>query len=130
MRFGSLGAGKRGRLAKMSHKPEEGMELVAICDLLPSVHEDYRVNIRPDIHCYTDYRKLLAEEKLDAVFISAPDYLHEEMAVASLDRGLHVFLEKPIAITIEGCDRILAAARKSGAKLYVGHNIRFFPVIR
>jgi len=52
------------------------------------------------------------------------------MAVAALERGVGVFLEKPMAITIEGCDRILAAQKRSGAKLYVGHNMRFFPVIR
>jgi predicted dehydrogenase len=52
------------------------------------------------------------------------------MAVAAIDRGIHVYLEKPMAITIEGCDRILASAEASGAKLYVGHNMRFFPVIK
>jgi predicted dehydrogenase len=73
---------------------------------------------------------MLQKEKLDAVFICAPDYLHEEMAIAALQRGIGVYLEKPMAITLEGADRILEAARKTGSKLYVGHNMRFFPVFR
>ena len=104
--------------------------MTAICDPLPNVHEDYRTTLRPDIAVYTDYRRLLDEAKVDAVFVTAPDYLHEEMSLAALNRGLHVFLEKPMAITIEGCDRILEAARKNGVKLYLGHNMRFSPIIR
>jgi predicted dehydrogenase len=56
--------------------------------------------------------------------------LHAEHAIAALNAGKHVFLEKPMAITIEDCDAILAAARRTGMKLYVGHNMRFFPVVR
>jgi predicted dehydrogenase len=130
IRIGSLGSGKRGRICKPAHRPGEGFEVVAACDIRPEIEDDWRKTVRPDIHFYTDYRKLLDQEKLDAVFVTSPDHLHEEMTLAALDRGLHVFLEKPMAITIEGCDRILAAARKSGAKLYIGHNMRFFPVIR
>src|ERR1700761_4999334 len=111
MRVGCLGAGRRGWLSKMAHRPEQGFELVAICDPLPKVHEDYRKTVRPDIAVYTDYRRLLDEAKIDVVFITTPDFLHEEMALAAIERGIHIYLEKPMAITIEGCDRILAAAK-------------------
>ena len=130
LRIGSLGAGGRGTLCQLVHRPQEGVELTAICDLDPKVHDDYRKTVRPDIAVYTDYRRMLAEAALDAVFVTTPDFLHEAMAVAALERGIAVYLEKPMAITVEGCDRILRAARKSKAKLYVGHNMRFFPVIR
>jgi predicted dehydrogenase len=73
---------------------------------------------------------MLSEERLDAVFICSPDYLHEEMAIAALQRGIGVYLEKPMAITMDGADRILATAKKTGSRLYVGHNMRFFPVFR
>lgn len=129
LRLGSLGAGNRGRICRLAHRPEEGVELVAICDPLPEVHEEYRQTVRPDIQAYTDYHLLLDKAEVDAVFITAPDYLHEEMAVAALKRGIGVYLEKPMAITLEGCDRILHAAEKHNARLFVGHNMRFFPVI-
>ncbi len=56
-----------------------------------------------------DYRVLLAREDIEAVFVCSPDFLHEEHAVAALEAGKDVYLEKPMAITIEGCDRILRA---------------------
>ena len=130
IRLGALGAGGRGGICRMAHRPEQGSEVVAICDIRPSVFEDYHKRLNPDIPCYTDYRKLLDEAKVDAVFVTAPDYLHEEMAVAALERGIGVYLEKPMAITTEGCDRILKTAHRKKARLYVGHNMRFFPVMR
>lgn len=128
-RLGSIGAGRRGRLCKLAHCPDRGTELVAICDPRPDIHSEYRQTVRPDIQVYTDYRRLLDEAKVDAVFITTPDFLHEEMAVAALQRGIGVYLEKPMAITVEGCDRILRTAQEHQAKLFVGHNMRFFPVV-
>jgi predicted dehydrogenase len=57
-------------------------------------------------------------------------FLHEEMAVAALELGLAVYLEKPMAITTEGCDRILKSARESNARLYLGHNMRHMAFVR
>jgi len=77
----------------------------------------------PDIFTTTDHRELLDQE-LDAVFVTTPDFLHEEHALAALEAGMAVYLEKPMAITIEGCDRILETARKNKLRLYLGHNMR------
>ena len=66
----------------------------------------------------------MLKQDVDAVFVTSPDFLHEEHGIAALSAGKHVYLEKPMAITIEGCDRLLAAARDSGTKLYLGHNMR------
>jgi predicted dehydrogenase len=52
------------------------------------------------------------------------------MAVAALELGLAVYLEKPMAITTEGCDRILKTARESNARLYLGHNMRHMAFVR
>jgi predicted dehydrogenase len=68
--------------------------------------------------------------RLDAVFVTTPDFLHEEHAVAALDAGKAVYLEKPMAITIAGCDRILRTAVECGGRLYVGHNMRHFAAIQ
>ncbi len=130
IRIGSIGCGGRGNLCRMAHRPDEGVELAAICDTREAAFLSYHKNIDPNLPTYADYRKLLDLARVDAVFITTPDYLHEEMAVAALERGIGVYLEKPMAISIEGCDRILRTATKHNAKLYVGHNMRFFPVIR
>lgn len=130
LRIGSIGAGRRGRVCRLAHRPEQGVILAAICDPKPQVREEYRREFGPDLCIADDYRKLLDENELDAVFVTTPDYLHAEHALAALRRGISVYLEKPLAITIEDCDLILRAAAEHGAKLYVGHNMRFFPVMR
>ena len=63
----------------------------------------------------------LAAGTFDAALIMVPHHLHEELAVAALGAGKHVLLEKPMAPTLEACDRILAAARR------VGHGLRRWP---
>jgi predicted dehydrogenase len=82
-----------------------------------------------DVFISKDYKKLLAIKDIDAVFVTSPDFLHEEHALAALLAGKAVYLEKPMSITIEGCDRLLKAAYKTGSKLFLGHNMRHFPVI-
>jgi predicted dehydrogenase len=62
--------------------------------------------------------------------ICTPDHTHEDLACAALSRGKTVYVEKPLAITIDGCDRILATARRTGSGLYVGHNMRHMAFVR
>ena len=59
--------------------------------------------------------------KLDAVVIAAPDPFHPELAVAALEAGLHVMCEKPLALTVAGCDRIAAARDRAGRVLQVAY---------
>lgn len=73
----------------------------------------------------TDCNELLARQDIDAVSILSPDYLHEEHAIAALRAGKHVYCEKPLAITVEGCDRIIEESKKSGKHLMVGFNMRY-----
>ena len=128
IRIGVIGSGGRGSLARYAHRPENGSRVVACCDVNESVFERNRAWYGDSIFTTTDYRVLL-ERDLDAVFVTTPDYLHEEHAISALRAGVAVYLEKPMAITIAGCDRILEAARENEAKLYLGHNMRHFEVI-
>ncbi len=128
LKIGVIGSGGRGGLARYAHHPGAGSRVVACCDLNEAVLERNKAWYGDDIFTTTDYRELLAQD-LDAVFVTTPDYLHEEHAVAALQAGKAVYLEKPMAITIAGCDRILQTARDHNAKLYLGHNMRHFAVI-
>ena len=123
LRLGVIGAGNRGVLAQLAHQPEKGARLVAAAD----VHQPFLDALREK--CGTefltrDYRELAARDDLDAVFVCSPDPLHEEHAVAVLETGKAVYLEKPMAITVEGCDRILRTACEHKTRLYLGHNMR------
>ncbi len=129
IRLAVIGADRRGKISLLAHRPEEGVELTAACGLNVERLVPYRETC-PGIHLTTDANEVFSDPSIDAVFICTPDYLHEEHAVAALKAGKDVFLEKPMAITIEGCDRIMQVARDSGKILYVGHNMRFFAVMQ
>ena len=79
---------------------------------------------------YTDYRLMLERERPDAVSVAVPTASHEEVAVAALEAGAHVLVEKPIAATPEAGDRMIAAAARTQRKLMVGHIVRFNPAMQ
>ncbi len=124
IKLGVIGAGGRGELAYYAHRPEDSVRLVAGADIDGNVLNEFRKKFAPDVFVTEDYRQLLKHEGIDAVFITSPDYCHEEQAVAALEAGKHVYLEKPMAITTESCDRILRKAYDKKLKLYLGHNMR------
>ncbi len=76
---------------------------------------------------FSDFDKMLAEVKLDAVSITVPTFLHADLTVRALHAGVHVLCEKPMALTLPECDRMTAAAKRSGKVLQIGHCIRFWP---
>ncbi|MCH2665892.1 Gfo/Idh/MocA family oxidoreductase [bacterium] len=123
LKIGVIGTGGRGGVARHAHKPDYGSRIVACCDLVDSSLGSAKDRYGSGLYITHDYRDLLDRE-LDAVFITTPDYLHEEHAIAALEAGMAVYLEKPMAITIEGCDRILNLAHKKQVRLYLGHNMR------
>ena len=123
LRIGVLGSGGRGGLARRAHKPGEGSRVVACCDVNESVLRRNQEWYGDKVFVTSSMDDLLGRE-LDAVMICTPDFLHEDQAVAALEKGLAVFLEKPLAITVSGCDRILRASAKHNARLYLGHNMR------
>lgn len=129
IRIGVLGSGGRGGLAQQAHQPGAGSRVVACCDINEGVFARMRQWYGAEV-CVTTSVQELFEQELDAVMICTPDFLHEEHAVAALEAGIPVYLEKPMAITIEGCDRVLATAREKGVKLFVGHNMRYMTIIR
>ncbi len=130
LNFGVIGADRRGRISLLAHCPENRQRLVAACSLTPERLGFYQEKCGADVLLTADYRELLAHKEVNAVFVCSPDHLHEEHAIACMEAGKDVFLEKPMAISISGCDHILQSAKRTGRKLYVGHNMRFFPVMQ
>ena len=135
-KIGIIGVHGRGRHAYQAHRPEKGFEIVMGADPFePASHNLALPDFKPFGECFPnaslvkDYRELLNNKDIDIVFIMSPDFCHEEQVVAALEAGKAVYLEKPMAITIEGCDRILRTAYRTGSKLFIGHNMRYFPVV-
>ena len=122
-RFALVGYGAWGlhHAQAIAHAP--GAALTAIATRTEASRARARAE-HPGVAVVADWRACLARPDVDVVDVVVPDALHEEIAVAALEAGKHVLLEKPMATTLAGCDRILAAARAAGRVLCVGHELR------
>jgi predicted dehydrogenase len=129
LKIGVIGSAGRGIIATHAHKPGAGSRVVACCDIDPATLERNKERYGADLWVTQRYDELLQQD-LDAVFITTPDFLHEEMAIAALRAGKATYLEKPLAISTEACDRVLRAALESKTRLYLGHNMRHMPFVR
>ena len=129
LRLAVIGCVGRGRIADYAHQPENGVRVVAGADKYPDAIDRFKARWRENFdfepNCYSDYREMIETEKPDGVFITSPDFLHEEHAVFCLEHKVAVYLEKPIAISIAGADRILEAAYRNKTPLMLGHNMRY-----
>jgi phthalate 4,5-cis-dihydrodiol dehydrogenase len=76
---------------------------------------------------YADYHHLLADPEVDAVVIATPHHLHTEIVIKAAQAGKHIMVEKPMALSLAECDRMVAATKKAGEKFMVGHNNHFVP---
>ena len=79
---------------------------------------------------YGDWRELIADREIDAVYIATPVYQHCEQTIAAAEAGKSVLCEKPMAMSPDECDRMIAACETNGSKLGVAYYRRFYPVIR
>jgi predicted dehydrogenase len=126
LRIGMIGVRGRGGLWKNWHKPQGGRSVfVAGMDVRDDTLARFRDENGSAPFGTKDYQELLARPDIDAVAVCSPDYCHEEHALAVLQAGKHPFLEKPMAITTEGCDRILTAWQQSGVRMMSGFNMRY-----
>ena len=119
-----------GGIATWAHMPGyvgmPNVEIAAICDICPEKIEAFKARFElSDVACFTDYHDLLAFEGLDYVDICTPNYLHSIIAVDALNSGLHVFCEKPDAVSVEEALKMKEAADKSGKHLMVMRNNRY-----
>lgn len=129
IRVGLIGASGRAIIAKNWHAPiSSDSEVVAAADVSDRALEDCRIWAGQSLRTTKDYRAIVNDPGIDAVGVFSPDRFHEEHALAVLQSGKHLYLEKPMALSTDACDRILAARRTSGAKFMIGFNLRYNPV--
>jgi predicted dehydrogenase len=89
-------------------------------DKATKVGEKYGVN---DVYSYDQFDELLASGKIDAVYLSTPNFDHTRLAVKTLNAGMHLLLEKPMATSVEDCKTIITASERTGAKLMVAYRL-------
>lgn len=132
--FGGLGKLHLGNLIKLE-KERGDIKLCALCGADP---ESFKSNVKLNIgdvdissvdfsSCgfYQDYKELINKEKPDFILSTLPTYLHEEVAVYALSHGVHVFSEKPMALSAESCKNMIDTAKKYNRKLMIGQCLRF-----
>lgn len=100
-----------------------------ICGLVARGESKERLNknLEANYPLFNDFKKALEETKPDAVCISTYPDTHEEFALMALDAGCHIFIEKPLADTVTGCEKIIAKAKTTGQKVVVGYILRHHP---
>ncbi|HUF51582.1 MAG TPA: Gfo/Idh/MocA family oxidoreductase [Longimicrobiales bacterium] len=125
LRVGLLGV---GAIAQVVHLPVltqlDGVELSAVCDV-----DDVRAKALASRfkvpHVYRNDDDVLGSDTIDAVVICTPSHLHEQHAIAGLEAGKHVLVEKPLAMTAAAVERVLAVAERTGRTLMVAMNNRY-----
>ncbi|SEB66805.1 Predicted dehydrogenase [Paramicrobacterium humi] len=124
MRIGLIGAGAVAVNHVTAAEQIDGLGIAAVCDL----NEDAARAVAPeDAAIFGDYRDLYASGLVDAVIVNTPHALHAPMAVEAAAAGLHALVEKPMATTLEDCDRMLRASEQHGTTLMVGHVQHYTP---
>lgn len=78
----------------------------------------------------SDWHDLLMDYEIDAIYIATPVHLHAEQVIAAAERGKHVLCEKPMALNVAECDRMIDACRENDVKLGVAYYRHFYPVVR
>jgi predicted dehydrogenase len=122
-RIAVAGIGKMGlsHLAIVNAQPD--LEVAAVCDasgMVRGVLEKYT-----GVVTYDDYDRMLREVELDAVLIATPSRTHASMVRTALERGLHVFCEKPFTLAVQDATELTALARSKGLVTQVGYHNRF-----
>ena len=121
-----------GGIAQIAHLPilakMDGVEITAVCDVdkskSKSIAQKYNVK-----NYYSDFNTMLKETEADCIVITSPTSMHKEHCIKSMEKGLNVLVEKPLARSYNEASDIVEAAKKSKKKLMVGMNNRFRPDI-
>jgi predicted dehydrogenase/nucleoside-diphosphate-sugar epimerase len=128
MRVAIIGCGQISRVHISALQEIEGLEICAVCDRDVWRARDI-ANVAGGAAAYSDLAALLQREHPDAVHVLTPPTTHAELAIQAMESGCHVLVEKPMAISVEEADSMLAAARENGVKLCASHNYLFKPSI-
>ncbi|WP_199624580.1 Gfo/Idh/MocA family protein [Paenibacillus alkalitolerans] len=124
LHIGIIGAGSISDVHLDAYAKNQEAVIYAVCDL-----NEARAEVKAKKYgaekVYTDYRKLLADPKIDAVSICTWNNSHAEISIAAVEAGKHVLVEKPLCKTVEEAERVQQAVRKSGKVLQVGFVRRY-----
>ena len=121
-----IGTGNRGSYLLKAVLAQPGARVAAVCDTKPDrLDKAATAAVRDKPRTYADYRLLLEDKDVKAVFIATPCDLHVEMAIAALKAGKHVYCEKPVGVSPEQVRQLLDVARQSKTIFQAGQQRRY-----
>ncbi|NOY17724.1 MAG: Gfo/Idh/MocA family oxidoreductase [Gammaproteobacteria bacterium] len=126
MRFGLIGLGGIGQVRKAAIEQSPACTLTAAFD----INKDNAAQLDSGVQFFDSLEAMLNTDSCDAVVISTPTNFHCEQAIAALEAGKHVIVEKPMASSLEQCQQMLDAARRADKVLTVGFNHRYFEAVK
>ncbi len=126
--LGVIGLGMAGAVMVRAAARHPGVVLTAAADPHAAPREAFGRDF--NARTYADARALCEDAAVEAVYIATPHQFHAEHAIAAAEGGKHVILEKPMALTLADCDRIIVAAERAKVHLIVGHTHAFDPAVR
>ena len=126
MRYALIGCGRISPNHVAAAKANN-LEIVAICDIVEAnmIDKKLKFELTDDTHMYTDYAEMLAKEKPQLVAIATESGKHAQIALDCIEAGCNIIIEKPIALSLEDADKIIAAADAKGVKVCACHQNRF-----
>ena len=129
VKWGLIGAGDiaRKRIAP-AIRDLPNCELVSVSRSKAELAEEFAKEFGAS-KWFGDWRELIADPEIDAVYIATPVFLHAEQTIAAAQAGKHILCEKPMALSVDDCDWMLAACRANNVKLGIAYYRRFYPVI-
>lgn len=123
-----IGAGARSDIAHHVTQIRPDIRIASVADT-SAAGRQRAATLFPGAEVYASVADLISAGGVFAAIVTTPDDTHEDIAVALLRAGIAVYLEKPLAISLESADRVLVAAAETGTPLYVGHNLRHAAVV-
>ena len=131
LHVGCIGVGGKGWSDMMETAKSPHVTIQAICDIDDGPqHLGRAAEQFPKATRYADWRILLDKEKLDAVIVSTPDHMHAPIALSAIQRGLHVYCQKPLTHTVHDARVLSDAARKAGVVTQMGNQIQAYAEYR
>ncbi|MBT3375936.1 MAG: Gfo/Idh/MocA family oxidoreductase [Lentisphaerae bacterium] len=123
LRVAVIGAGPNGSNHARGLARMDDIRVVGVADIVPERAALVASEVGADV--YATHHELLDRAKPDAVWVSSPNWLHPQHVVDVAERGIHVMSEKPMGLSLEDCDRMIAAADGHGAKLNIAQTTRY-----
>jgi predicted dehydrogenase len=126
--IGLVGCGVWGQILARDIEEVDGARMVAVQNRTLSTAQSFASEL--DVVAHDTVQELLADPNVEAVLVSNPHSLHEETVVAAAEVGKHVFCEKPLAIDVAACYRMIDATDRHGVKLMCGQVTRLYPLYK